>query len=81
MTRRGRLARLEARRRKDAPDGGGLFDADALAGVWREVGGRGRVFPLSPEDLEVNGEACTVACLSLHGGRAKIMAGISWGDL
>lgn len=82
MTRRGRLAKLEARARKvDALDAGGLFDADPLAGVWREFGGRGRVFPLSPDDLDVNGETFTRAALSVGPGGAKIYAGLSWGDV
>lgn len=79
--RRGRLAKLEARAKKqDALKAGGRFDADPVAGVWREAeGGQGRTFPFSPEDLP---EGESVGALYLGpDGSAKVYAGVTWGDL
>lgn len=81
--RRGRLARLEARRREDPGETAGIFEADAGAGVWREVQG-GRTLPLSPEDLREAGSlgAAGGGLLMLApAGRSKIIPGLTWGDL
>lgn len=81
--RRSRLAKLETKARQAfGVQAVGRFDADPVAGVWREVaGGQGREFPLSPDDLEVNGEQFTVAALHLSSRGAKIYGGVTWGDL
>lgn len=83
--RRGRLARLEARQKDKPGDMVGIFEADLQAGVWREVeGGAGRTVPLSPEDFENGGrlEAAGGALLMLAPVHpAKVIAGVSWGDL
>lgn len=86
MTRRGRLAKLEARRsEEDAGDMVGIFEADLEAGVWREVkGGQGRTLPLSKEDLQEAGSlhAAGGGLLMLApAGGSKVIAGISGGDL
>lgn len=78
--RRARLARLEDRRREDAPgDVLGIFAADAGAGVWREKeGGQGRTLPLSPEDqTAADGLASTGGALLMYApvGGAKFIDG------
>lgn len=83
--RRGRLARLEAARRKEeAGDVYGIFEADPAGGVWREVGPLGRTLPLSEEDLHEAGAAQGAGSgllILAPLGAPKILAGVRWGDL
>ena len=87
MTRRGRLSRLEARRKEEAGDVVGIFEADPVAGVWREVNaptGRVRVLPLSPEELrEAEGQAAAGGGLLFLAPvcHSKVIPGVTWGDL
>lgn len=78
MTRRGRLAKLEARRGNG--QGGGIFEADVMAGVWRERTGGGRTLPLSPEHLqEAEGMGGLLMIAPFYPG--KVIAGVRWDDL
>lgn len=82
--RRGRLARLEAARRREDGDVCGIFEADVVAGVWREAGPLGRTFPLSLEDLQEAGSAQAAGSgllILAPVGAPKILRGIRWGDL
>ncbi len=82
--RRRRLAQLEASRQKEDRDVYGIFEADPMAGVWREVGGQGRTLPLSPEDLQAAGaaQAAGSGLLILSPvGAPKLLKGVRWGDL
>lgn len=85
--RRGRLARLEARRREEgAGDMIGIFEADLHAGVWRELeGGAGRTLPLSPEDLQEAGSLTAAGggllMLAPLPGHSKIIPGLQGADL
>lgn len=84
MTRRGRLARLEARRKEGAGDMVGIFEADLQAGLWREAGGQGRTLPLSPEDFGEGGrlEGAGGALLMLApAGGSKVIANVTAADL
>lgn len=82
--RRRRLAQLEEARQKEDRDVYGIFEADPVAGVWREVEGQGRILPLSPEDLQ-EAEAAQAAGSGLlilaPVGAPKILKGVRWGDL
>lgn len=83
--RRGRLARLEAARRKEeVGDVYGIFEADPVEGVWREAGPLGRTLPLSPADLQEAGTAQAAGSgllILAPVGAPKILRGIRWGDL
>jgi len=83
--RRARLSRLEARQKDTPGDVIGFFEADLQAGVWREIeGGQGRTLPLSPEDFEKGGRlaesgGALLMLAPIH--PAKVIVGVSWGDL
>lgn len=83
--RRGRLARLEAARRKEeVGDVYGIFEADPVGGVWREVGPLGRTLPLSPEDLHEAGTAQGAGSgllILAPVGAPKMLLGVRWGDV
>lgn len=81
--KRGRVARLEARRREDAGDMVGIFEADLGAGVWREMNGAGRTIPLSPDDLREAGAAHAAGggLLIVAPVGCKVIPGVQWGDI
>ena len=82
--RRRRLAQLEETRQKEGRDVYGIFEANPVAEVWREVGGQGRTLSLSPEDLQEAGvaQAAGSGLLILAPvGAPKLLKGVRWGDL
>lgn len=82
--RRRRLAQLEEARQKEGRDVYGIFEADPVEGVWREIGPLGRTLPLSPEDLQAAGAAQAAGSgllILAPVGEPKILKGVRWGDL
>lgn len=82
--RRRRLAQLEEARQKEDRDVYGIFEADPMGGVWREIEGQGRTLPLSPEELQAAGAAQAAGSgllILAPVGAPKILAGVRWGDL
>lgn len=82
--RRRRLAQLEEARRQEDRDVYGIFEADPVGGMWREVGGQGRMLPLSPEDLQAAGAAQAAGSgllILAPVGEPKMLKGVRWGDL
>lgn len=82
--RRRRLAQLEEARRQEDRDVYGIFEADPVAGVWREVGELRRALPLSPEELQEAGAAQAAGSgllILAPVGEPKILKGVRWGDL
>ena len=82
---RGRLAKLEARRREaEDLEVIGIFEADPDAGLWVDVH-HGRTFAMKPDEIEQARQASegggAMLILPLPGHARKIIYGVRAADL